>query len=146
MKFTHQVAVLAYLFHEDRMLLLKRVNEPSIWGPPGGHLEVLEDPVQGLLREIREETGLEAKILLPSNTWQGEWNGRPLLSIDYLAWTPDNRVRLSAEHSNYYWISLDELRAGDPIRLDERIGVPIAYFEFAFQLFFLLRQYKPELF
>jgi 8-oxo-dGTP pyrophosphatase MutT (NUDIX family) len=32
------------------------------WMPPGGHIEPDEDPVQAVLREIREETGLEAEV------------------------------------------------------------------------------------
>ncbi|OGO52776.1 MAG: hypothetical protein A2148_05165 [Chloroflexi bacterium RBG_16_68_14] len=33
------------------------------WMPPGGHLLPDEDPVTGALREVREETGLEAELL-----------------------------------------------------------------------------------
>ena len=32
------------------------------WLPPGGHIEPNEDPVQAVLREIQEETGLKAEI------------------------------------------------------------------------------------
>ncbi len=33
------------------------------WMPPGGHIEADEDPVQAVVREIREETGLEADVI-----------------------------------------------------------------------------------
>lgn len=33
------------------------------WMPPGGHIEADEDPVQAVLREIQEETGLGAEIM-----------------------------------------------------------------------------------
>lgn len=33
------------------------------WMPPGGHIEPDENPVQAVLREIREETGLEAEVI-----------------------------------------------------------------------------------
>ena len=33
------------------------------WLPPGGHVEENEDPVQAVLREIAEETGLEAEVV-----------------------------------------------------------------------------------
>ena len=33
------------------------------WMPPGGHIEPDEDPVQAVLREIEEETGLVAEVI-----------------------------------------------------------------------------------
>ena len=37
------------------------------WLPPGGHIEANEDPVQAVLREIEEETGLDA-VIVPTAT------------------------------------------------------------------------------
>ncbi len=34
--------------------------------PPGGHLDPNEDPVAGALREVREETGLNAELFSPA--------------------------------------------------------------------------------
>ena len=33
------------------------------WMPPGGHIEADEDPVQAVLREIREETGFITEVI-----------------------------------------------------------------------------------
>ncbi len=33
------------------------------WLPPGGHIEPDEDPVQAVLREVLEETGIEVEVL-----------------------------------------------------------------------------------
>ena len=33
------------------------------WMPPGGHIEPDEDPVQAVLREIEEETGLRTEVI-----------------------------------------------------------------------------------
>ena len=32
------------------------------WLPPGGHIEVNEDPIEAVLREVLEETGLEVEV------------------------------------------------------------------------------------
>ena len=42
---THCVAVNSYLIRDNQFLLLKRANQPLIWGPPGGRLLSNEDPV-----------------------------------------------------------------------------------------------------
>jgi 8-oxo-dGTP pyrophosphatase MutT (NUDIX family) len=38
------------------------------WMPPGGHIEPDEDPVQAVLREIREETGLDTEVISTRET------------------------------------------------------------------------------
>lgn len=35
----------------------------GMWLPPGGHVEPNEDPIQAVLREVREETGLEVEVV-----------------------------------------------------------------------------------
>ena len=37
------------------------------WLPPGGHVEPNEDPVQAVLREVLEETGLEVEVVPTSS-------------------------------------------------------------------------------
>jgi len=136
---THKVAVNAYLLKNDQFLLLKRVNHPAIWAPPGGRLNPDENPENGLRREIKEETNFDVEIVVPVNTWFGDWNGRPLLSIDYLAHFKNGELKLSHEHSDAAWVTIDELRRGEPIRLDPQLGFNLADFEKARKLALLLR-------
>ncbi len=51
-----------FVVQGDRTLLHwhKRLHQ---WMPPGGHIEPHEDPVQAVLREIREETGVSTEII-----------------------------------------------------------------------------------
>lgn len=37
----------------------------AMWLPPGGHCEANEDPVQAVLREVLEETGLSVRVIPP---------------------------------------------------------------------------------
>ena len=57
---TPLVGVGAVVVHEGRVLLVRRGSEPlkGHWTLPGGVLEVGETLVEGVVREVREETGL----------------------------------------------------------------------------------------
>ncbi len=50
---------------EDKILLLQRASHkvaPGTWGIPGGKLEGTESPLNGLLREIKEELQLTPSL------------------------------------------------------------------------------------
>lgn len=120
---THKVAVIGYVYQEGRFLLLKRRVAPQIWVPPGGRLQIDEAPATGLQREVREETGLEIRVLQPAHIWFGQWQaGAPLLSIDFLVEIIGGTLRLSDEHSAYVWASAAELEQGKPVALDPEVG------------------------
>ena len=118
MDLSHKLAVTAYLYKEGRFLFLLRNNEPKVWAPPGGHLHKNEEPMAGMKREIKEETNLDVEIIAPVSTWFGEWNGSKLLSIDYYVKPVGGELKLSYEHSNYKWVTVNELKDGRPITLD----------------------------
>ncbi len=50
---------------EGDVLLIRRAKEPrkGQWSLPGGKLEFGETLIEGVRREVREETGLEVEIL-----------------------------------------------------------------------------------
>lgn len=51
-----------FVVYDDAVLLHwhQKIRE---WLPPGGHIEANEDPVQAVLREISEETGVTAEVV-----------------------------------------------------------------------------------
>jgi mutator protein MutT len=60
------VGVGAVIVDEDeRVLLIKRGSEPlkGHWSLPGGLLELGESLQHGVIREVREETGLQVEVL-----------------------------------------------------------------------------------
>jgi len=53
---------IAVVCHQGRVILVQRSKEPrkGAWGFPGGHVETGETPVEAAVRELKEETGVEA--------------------------------------------------------------------------------------
>ncbi len=137
--YTHRVAVIAYIIHNDKFLLLKRNNPPQIWGPPGGRLEINENPEVGVVREVSEETGLEIEIIAPAYIWYGNFGSGIYISIDYLAKPKTIDVNLSNEHSAFLWASLVELRAGSPVLSEKESGFKYKDFEKVWELYQKLR-------
>jgi 8-oxo-dGTP pyrophosphatase MutT (NUDIX family) len=50
------------MIHNDKVLLIHH-RKLDIWVPVGGHIDANETPDDALLREIKEETGLDIEIL-----------------------------------------------------------------------------------
>ncbi len=47
----------------DGLVALHWHPKVKAWLPPGGHVDDNEDPVEAVLREVREETGIEAEVV-----------------------------------------------------------------------------------
>lgn len=66
---------LIFLTRGNEVLMLHRRNPPNqgLWNGIGGHLEAGETPLQGALREVREEAGYDLPDLRFAGvlTWEG---------------------------------------------------------------------------
>jgi 8-oxo-dGTP pyrophosphatase MutT (NUDIX family) len=54
--------VSVYVVHDGAVLLHKH-KKLGMWLPPGGHIELDEDPVEAVVREAKEETGLDIDLI-----------------------------------------------------------------------------------
>ena len=59
---TPKVGVAAAIFNEDKKLLLVQRSDNKLWAMPGGWAEIGETPVQSVVREVAEETGLKVRV------------------------------------------------------------------------------------
>lgn len=56
------LVVAGYIIHKNKLLLIQH-KKLDLWLPVGSHIEKDETPDDALLREIKEEIGIDVKIL-----------------------------------------------------------------------------------
>src|SRR5436190_12943346 len=106
------VVVAALVEREGRMLLAERpagVHLAGLWEFPGGKLEPGETPDAGLVRELREELGVEAHDLEPLTFVHHRYPERHVLLLLYACAVTGEPRPLSAARLG--WFTLEEARA-----------------------------------
>ena len=109
------IAMGAIIEHKKtgNILLIKRSEKkdfaPGIWEYPIGRLKQFEDPINGLKREIKEETGLNVKVIKPlcvfhifTRTKNNSTD--ELIGISYWCVSNSDKIKLSSEHTDYKWL------------------------------------------
>lgn len=82
--YAFQVRVTGVLIEDGKMLLVQqRLSEKRNWSLPGGRLERGETIAQGLMREFREETGLDVTLDRLLYLCDAEASGNTLLHITF---------------------------------------------------------------
>lgn len=84
------VGCLAVVTRGDKVLLAQRSKPPGIgkWGFPGGHLEMGETVGECAVRELREETGIDAdtvRVLTAFDFIARDDGGRPVRHYTLIA-------------------------------------------------------------
>jgi 8-oxo-dGTP pyrophosphatase MutT (NUDIX family) len=120
----YDFTISAVIVHDNKVLLVKHPRYGK-WLVPGGHVELSEDPEEALYREVEEETGLEATLLVPKPDI--ETAGAKVLplpnymdvheanaphkhiSMVYYMTSESNEAKLSDEHEEIRWVSREEL-------------------------------------
>lgn len=106
------VVVGAALFDAGRLLAARRSAPPELagrWELPGGKVEIGERPEDALVRELREELGVDAE---PVARVPGEWPLRPpyVLRVWTARLRPGSRAPQPLEdHDELRWLTPDRL-------------------------------------
>jgi 8-oxo-dGTP diphosphatase len=104
------VAVHAIVEKDDSLLLVKRaphLSEGGKWGLPGGFLDRDETLAEGVLRELREETGWEGRVvnLMRINSRPDRpREDRQNIAFDFIIEPLEKRGEPDAESSDVRWI------------------------------------------
>lgn len=121
MKAYQQVCTSGFLLNtEGKVLVVKRSDNddflPGLWELPGGGTEIGEHPPIGLVREFKEETSLKIEVNKPLYVadyfMEKDTEKIHRVEIFFLCTMSnlDKKVVLSHEHSDYKWLSQDELK------------------------------------
>jgi ADP-ribose pyrophosphatase YjhB (NUDIX family) len=115
------VGVGAVIVRAGKIALIKRGNEPSKgkWTIPGGLVELAESPEVAVMREAKEETGLDVEnpILFDvvSNVdldEQGKVKYHYVI-IDYLVQVKSGQAVAASDAEELRWVPFDEVEAFD---------------------------------
>ncbi len=117
------VGIGGVVISDGRAVLIRRGSEPlkGEWSIPGGTLEVGETLVEGIERELREETGLEVRVLELIEVFERIFADNPgapgparrpryhFVILDYLCEAVGGAPRPGSDVTDFAWVREDEL-------------------------------------
>jgi 8-oxo-dGTP diphosphatase len=98
--------------NDGRLLLVQRAHDPGrdLWSLPGGHVEVGETLQAALVREVREETGLE--VVVGAEVGTVELPAAPGVQFevhDFTCTLLGGELRAGDDAAEVRWVSANEL-------------------------------------
>jgi 8-oxo-dGTP diphosphatase len=119
------VGVGAVIVDDGRVLLVRRGTEPMLgkWTLPGGMLEVGESLTAGVVREVREETGLTVETvelveLLDRIHRDGERVRYHYVIADYLCRVVGGELNAASDADAVRWVERAEWNSHSALPLD----------------------------
>jgi 8-oxo-dGTP diphosphatase len=97
---------------EGRLLLVRRGRPPGegLWSIPGGRVEPGEDDPAAVVRELREETGLDVLVGALAGTVERPGPGGVVYEIhDYTATATGGTLRAGDDASDVRWVPPAEM-------------------------------------
>jgi len=110
----------AIIFNQDKFLVIKRgetaSSNPNKWDFPGGYVDFGEDLYDSIKREIQEEVGLKIAVLEPYEVHSRiTYDKSYWVTIAYKCETDIIDIKLSYEHSEFKWVTLEEFNKLDVV-------------------------------
>ena len=96
--------------NKSNLALLYR-GQQNDWSFPKGHINKDENPEQAMIREIKEETGLNINILqvLPDLEYKSSAGETSLVKMFFVISLDDSNLKLEFKNDNILWLPYDEV-------------------------------------
>lgn len=113
-----KIVVAGIIFFRGKVLIIQRSSDdsvfPGIWEIPSGKREFFEKSYNALVREVKEEAGIDIKVIQPLDVFEFKVDKkdeiRDSTQISFLCKPFGNpKVKLSNEHQDYKWIAESEI-------------------------------------
>lgn len=98
---------------EEKVLMIRTYKWSNKWGIPGGKIKTDETSHNALVREVKEETGLDVhdvEFVMVHDCIQSQEFYKPahFLLLNYTAHTRSNSVTLNEEADEFRWVTIEE--------------------------------------
>ena len=109
----------AIIVYDNRLLLVRRANPPlqGEWSVPGGLVEAGETIKEAVIREVREETGLDVEPVKLVEVFERILRDKDacvqyhFVLIDYLCRVISGDAMASSDVTDLIWATVDELES-----------------------------------
>lgn len=109
-------AVTGVVKFKNKVLILKKspadYNYPNRWSFCSGYAKEFEAAEDAVMREIKEETSLKAKILKKGKLFQtdDEIKGRSWVVMPFLCEVKSKNVKLDHENVQFRWVDYKDIK------------------------------------
>ncbi|MEV7541502.1 NUDIX domain-containing protein [Streptomyces sp. NPDC089915] len=103
----HSVSVAGVVVRDDGRLLAIRRADNGTWELPGGVLELVETPEDGVRREVLEETGIHVEVDQLTGVYKNITAG--VVALVFRCKPSGGSERLSGESTAVRWLTREEV-------------------------------------
>lgn len=119
MKAQFIIGAFGIVFDENNRILLVHRTDCNLWNLPGGRLESGEAPWEGVIREIKEETGFEAEVIRIAGV--SSKPDKDNIVFTFLCKIISGQATLSRESDKIEYFEIDKIPQNTVIKQVERI-------------------------
>jgi 8-oxo-dGTP diphosphatase len=103
----HSVSVAGIVVDDRGRVLLTKRADNSQWQAPGGVLELSEGIIDGLCREVLEETGLTVEPISLTGVYKNMSRG--IVALVFRCRATGGRLTINDEVTQFHWATPDEV-------------------------------------